>query len=510
MRPNGMADALKAQQQHQTMHEVSFLDRLAMLVDQQWSWRENQVLQRRLKAAKARGNTCVEDIDYRASRGLDKSVIRALTQESSWVAKHENIFVLGPTGIARVMLPRRWRRRPAVTVTLYGPRVWQRCSAISIWRVPTAVCAACWRLARNGYVPYVLYVRGRRRLESVYIFSEPDAIRVPGFPHPPLQKTSIAVGDWSIDSHPVSRDTEGYIFLHSTSDTYKISAPYQGYLRPWYSGVLMASWCPWRFPRHTSVSRCLEPIRVSMGQAAGNAAALCVKRDIQPRDVPPPELQRMLLDEGNALFYYTDVLPANLYFKDTQYLSQAGVVHGFSDFTIRPAQLATKAESDTPRRAGGLMSWAASKAVGVLSRRRALRASVRSSELPAGTIRGVLLADVLAHLLQVESDCGHRVTAGPEVFAGEVSLLSAQACNRNGTLPLQEPNHRGDWVLGWNRDTHVHRVRHQMPFHNLAFLLFRQRVENCSQLLAYLPEDHFPAPFGNEYHVILAVPLGVG
>src|SRR5579864_3214832 len=168
------------------------------------------------------------------------------------------------------------------------------------------------------------------------------------------------------------------------------------------------------------------------------------------------------------------------------------------------------AESDTPRRAGGLMSWAASKAVGVLSRRRALRASVRSSELPAGTIRGVLLADVLAHLLQVESDCGHRVTAGPEVFAGEVSLLSAQACNRNGTLPLQEPNHRGDWVLGWNRDTHVHRVRHQMPFHNLAFLLFRQRVENCSQLLAYLPEDHFPAPFGNEYHVILAVPLGVG
>src|SRR5579872_1119020 len=167
-------------------------------------------------------------------------------------------------------------------------------------------------------------------------------------------------------------------------------------------------------------------------------------------------------------------------------------------------------QSDTPRRAGGLMSWAASKAVGVLSRRRALRASVRSSELPAGTIRGVLLADVLAHLLQVESDCGHRVTAGREVFAGEVSLLSAQACNRNGTLPLQEPNHRGDWVLGWNRDTHVHRVRHQMPFHNLAFLLFRQRVENCSQLLAYLPEDHFPAPFGNEYHVILAVPLGVG
>jgi DNA replication protein DnaC len=101
MRLHGMADALKAQEQDQTMRELSFLERLALLVDQQWNWRENQALERRLKAAKLRGNTCVEDIDYRASRGLDKSVIRALTQESSWVAQHENIFVLGPTGIGK-------------------------------------------------------------------------------------------------------------------------------------------------------------------------------------------------------------------------------------------------------------------------------------------------------------------------------------------------------------------------------------------------------------------------
>ena len=101
MRLHGMADALKAQQQDPAMRELSFLERLGMLVDQQWNWRENQALQRRLKAAKLRGNTCVEDIDYRASRGLDKSVIRALTQESSWVGRHENIFVLGPTGVGK-------------------------------------------------------------------------------------------------------------------------------------------------------------------------------------------------------------------------------------------------------------------------------------------------------------------------------------------------------------------------------------------------------------------------
>jgi len=50
-----------------------------------------------LKAAKLRANACVEDIDYRASRGLDKSVIRALAQESAWVQRHENVFVIGPT-----------------------------------------------------------------------------------------------------------------------------------------------------------------------------------------------------------------------------------------------------------------------------------------------------------------------------------------------------------------------------------------------------------------------------
>jgi DNA replication protein DnaC len=62
---------------------------------------ENQALARRLKNAKLRGNPCVEDIDYRAARGLDKSVMRALTQESGWVKNHENIFVLGPTGVGK-------------------------------------------------------------------------------------------------------------------------------------------------------------------------------------------------------------------------------------------------------------------------------------------------------------------------------------------------------------------------------------------------------------------------
>jgi len=101
MRLQGMVAALKAQEQDPAVHELSFLERLCLLVDQQWTWRENQALGRRLKAAKLRHPACVEDIDYRASRGLDKSVVRALAQDSAWVRNHENIFVIGPTGVGK-------------------------------------------------------------------------------------------------------------------------------------------------------------------------------------------------------------------------------------------------------------------------------------------------------------------------------------------------------------------------------------------------------------------------
>jgi DNA replication protein DnaC len=89
------------QEQDEEARGLSFLDRLALLIDQQWNWRENQALTRRVKASRLRGAACVENIDYRSERGLNRSVIRALAQESCWVKNHEHIFVLGPTGVGK-------------------------------------------------------------------------------------------------------------------------------------------------------------------------------------------------------------------------------------------------------------------------------------------------------------------------------------------------------------------------------------------------------------------------
>src|SRR6267378_1614904 len=101
MRLLGMVDGLKAQEQDPGSRELSFLERLGLLVDHQWNWRENQALARRLHTAKLKGGACVEEIDYRTSRGLDKSVIRALAQNSTWVAITKTSSCSGPPASAK-------------------------------------------------------------------------------------------------------------------------------------------------------------------------------------------------------------------------------------------------------------------------------------------------------------------------------------------------------------------------------------------------------------------------
>src|ERR1700733_6496570 len=84
------------------------------------------------------------------------------------------------------------------------------------------------------------------------------------------------------------------------------------------------------------------------------------------------------------------------------------------------------------------MSWAASKAVGLWVRRRAMRALSVGSEL-SGIIRGILLADVCADLLQLEPDGRYWVTASPEMLAREVSLFTGQAGDCDSTLHFRNP-----------------------------------------------------------------------
>src|SRR6202022_1443142 len=94
----GMVEALEYQEQDEATRELSFLDRLALLIDQQWNWRQNQALTRRVIASRLRGTACIENIDYRVERGLNRSVIRALAQESTGGANPKTFLLWVPPG----------------------------------------------------------------------------------------------------------------------------------------------------------------------------------------------------------------------------------------------------------------------------------------------------------------------------------------------------------------------------------------------------------------------------
>jgi len=103
MKLNGMADAFKDQLQQPDMNELCFEERFGLLVDRQWTFREDRRMKRLLSNAKLKINGCVEDIDFRTPRGMDKSVILSLAN-CDWIRSARNIIITGSTGVGKTYL----------------------------------------------------------------------------------------------------------------------------------------------------------------------------------------------------------------------------------------------------------------------------------------------------------------------------------------------------------------------------------------------------------------------
>ena len=99
----GMHRALEQQLQMNDLEQLSFEERLGLLVDCESTERADRRLQYRLRKARLKQNACIEDIDYRHRRGLDKILMTRLAT-GHWLSERLNVLITGPAGVGKTWL----------------------------------------------------------------------------------------------------------------------------------------------------------------------------------------------------------------------------------------------------------------------------------------------------------------------------------------------------------------------------------------------------------------------
>lgn len=99
----GMHKALHEQHTLPQIDELGFEERLGLLADRELTEREDRRLQTRLRQARLKQSACLEDLDVRSPRGLDKALITQLAT-GQWIREALNLLVLGPTGVGKTWI----------------------------------------------------------------------------------------------------------------------------------------------------------------------------------------------------------------------------------------------------------------------------------------------------------------------------------------------------------------------------------------------------------------------
>jgi DNA replication protein DnaC len=103
MKLSGMADAFHHQQGSGEHARLSFEERLGLLIDAEWTAREQRKLTRRLRSAKLRYAASLEDVDFKHPRALDRQQLLSLGN-CGWIQSRHNLLITGPTGIGKSYL----------------------------------------------------------------------------------------------------------------------------------------------------------------------------------------------------------------------------------------------------------------------------------------------------------------------------------------------------------------------------------------------------------------------
>jgi DNA replication protein DnaC len=103
LRLSGMYKALSEQMDMPDIDTLSFEERLGLLADRELTEREDRRLKTRLRQAKLKHNACIEDIDYRAPRGLDKALVLQLSA-CRWIREGLNLIINGASGVGKTWI----------------------------------------------------------------------------------------------------------------------------------------------------------------------------------------------------------------------------------------------------------------------------------------------------------------------------------------------------------------------------------------------------------------------
>ena len=178
-------------------------------------------------------------------------------------------------------------------------------------------------------LPPQLYVREARRMQGLHVYTEHDTRDADGDARAILHADAIAMGDYGHNCHGTGHEGPRAGGRH-TGEFYKHVAPYQipyGVLAPrdvrnlLVPGAVSSShvgFCALR----------LEPIWMSLGQAAGHAAAFAIESDVSVQEAPVERIKETLWDEGAATIYVSDVGPDHPDFAAVQWWGSVGGLHG--------------------------------------------------------------------------------------------------------------------------------------------------------------------------------------
>lgn len=123
-----MVDAFQRQLASTQSSTLSFEERLGLLIDAEWSGREQRKLDQRLRTARLRHSASIEDVDFKAHRGLSRDLVLALGR-GDWLRERQNLLITGPTGVGKSYLACAFAERACrsgfTALYLRAPRLYQ-------------------------------------------------------------------------------------------------------------------------------------------------------------------------------------------------------------------------------------------------------------------------------------------------------------------------------------------------------------------------------------------------